>query len=376
MSRLAITYFDTVTTIPDEVFVALECSDSFYFSKAFLSVFEEEHPSLTYHYLIFKEGNNPVALGIIQAMDVALDTATEKLPLSARIGRSLQCYLNDRSVHIMVCGNVFLSGEYGLWVKQGVPQQPIYDLLSKSMKGMKTPQKASVFFLKDFNEYQLQNVVIAQNHQFQPFVVEPNMRLKVEWADFDEYKNLLKSKYRVKVNKADSKSEALEVKAFSAQDIKAHKEQLQNLYQNITEKAMFNAIDLNILSYARLLEHFRESVYFNTYWHQEKLVGFATAFLIDDRLDAHFIGMDYSLNKELAIYPRILNDYIRLGTQLKVKEVNFGRTASEIKSTVGAVPESLTCYVKHRRTLANILFKPLVRQVKMTAYKQHKPFKK
>jgi len=202
------------------------------------------------------------------------------------------------------------------------------------------------------------------------------MRLQVNWNDFEEYKNLLKSKYRVKVNRADSKSEGLQLKPFSAEDIITHREQLQNLYQNITEKAMFNAIDLNVNTYGHLQEYFRESVYFNTYWYQEKIVGFATAFHVEDRLDAHFIGMDYSLNKELAIYPRILNDYIRLGTELKVKEVNLGRTASEIKSTVGAVPESLTCYVKHRRTLANVMFKPLVRQVKMTNYKQHSPFKK
>ncbi|MDE0600124.1 MAG: hypothetical protein OSB51_13250, partial [Dokdonia donghaensis] len=93
-------------------------------------------------------------------------------------------------------------------------------------------------------------------------------------------------------------------------------------------------------------------------------------------LDAHFIGLNYEFNKTDAVYQRMLNDYIRQGLSLGVKEINLGRTASEIKSTLGAVPEQLRCYIKHRRTATNMLFKPLVRQIEMTEYKQHTPFKK
>jgi hypothetical protein len=150
---------------------------------------------------------------------------------------------------------------------------------------------------------------------------------------------------------------------------------LQQLYRNITDKATFNAVEIEIETYAGLKERFRESVFVNTYWLGDQIIGFAAAFRVGDILDAHFIGMDYTRNKEYAVYPRILNDYIRMGIDLGVKEINFGRTASEIKSTIGAVPESLTCYVRHRRTVANLLFKPLVRQIKMTDYKQHRPFK-
>ncbi len=97
---------------------------------------------------------------------------------------------------------------------------------------------------------------------------------------------------------------------------------------------------------------------------------------MNDVLEAHFIGLDYDFNKTDAIYQRMLNDYIRQGLSLGVKEINLGRTASEIKSTLGATPEQLRCYIKHRRTVANMLFKPFVRQIKMTEYKQHTPFKK
>ena len=59
----------------------------------------------------------------------------------------------------------------------------------------------------------------------------------------------------------------------------------------------------------------------------------------ETHFDAHFIGIDYSKNKEFAIYPRILNDYVRLGIETKSNQINLGRTASEIKSTLGAKPK-------------------------------------
>ena len=64
--------------------------------------------------------------------------------------------------------------------------------------------------------------------------VEPNMiiNLKPEWQNFEDYKRALKSKYRVKANKAVSRSSFLISKTFNAQDIETHKKELQELYQN------------------------------------------------------------------------------------------------------------------------------------------------
>lgn len=375
MSEYSINQFSSIDDIPDIAFDQLGCNTSFYFSKLFLWTIEETNKSIAYTYLLFIQKDIPIALAIIQCMDVTLDGASSNLPLSQKLARSVQCYLSNRKTHIMVCGNVFLSGEYGLWVKDGVDKRKVYDTLSQKLKTLKTIKKANIFFLKDFNAIQDTAVSVTEKQQFQSFAVEPNMRLSLIWKDFESYKASLKSKYRVKVNKADSSSSALIVTSLTAQEIKNKRKELQTLYDSITEKALFNAVAIEIETYALLKERFSENVIFNTYSKGEKILGFLTAFKVGDVLDAHFIGLNYEFNKTEAIYPRMLNDYVRLGLSLGMKELNLGRTASEIKSTFGATPEHLRCYVKHRRTVANMLFKPLVRQIKMTEYKQHAPFK-
>ncbi|WP_299675138.1 hypothetical protein [uncultured Dokdonia sp.] len=377
MSDLNVTYYTTIKEVPETVFTVLGCKDTLYFTKEFLQAFEEANQKIEYFYLVLSQEKDVVSLAILQRMSVAIDNAQEHLPFSERIARSLQCYISAHKVHTIVCGNVFLSGNYGVIVKEGIVQEPIYKKIAEEVKKVQTQKKASVFFFKDFIEDELSVVSEVEKHQFQPFAVEPNMRLSIrkEWTDFDQYKAALKSKYRVKVNKADKKSAPLIMRPFDVEDIEKYQEDLQQLYCNITDRALFKTIDLQIETYKLLKIRFRESVLINTYWLENRIVGFATAFKVENKIDAHFIGIDYDYNKKLSIYPRILNDYVRLGIEMNAEEVNFGRTSSEIKSTLGAVPDNLTCYVRHRRTLATLLFKPLVRQIKMKEYKQHTPLK-
>ena len=111
------------------------------------------------------------------------------------------------------------------------------------------------------------------------------------------------------------------------------------------------------------------------YKKANRLVGFLTALKNKTHLDAHFIGLDYRLNKALAIYPRILNDYIRLGIEKKVEQINLGRTASEIKTTIGAIPLELSCYIKHKNKFVNAMIRPFFKKIQIKNFKQHSPFK-
>ena len=118
-----------------------------------------------------------------------------------------------------------------------------------------------------------------------------------------------------------------------------------------------------------------EPVTNNKIFLDDKIVGFLSALKNRNHLDAHFIGLNYSLNKTYGIYPRILNDYIRLGLEKKVKIINLGRTASEIKSTIGAKPLALSCYIKHKNKFLNVLIKPFFKKIQIKSFKQHSPFK-
>ena len=112
-------------------------------------------------------------------------------------------------------------------------------------------------FIKDFETSAVEYTSVFEHFGFTNIKVEPNMliTLKSEWKTFEDYKAALKSKYRVKANKADSKSKALELRNFSRDDIELYKNELQNLYQNTIDNANFNAQVLDLNTYIKLKNH-------------------------------------------------------------------------------------------------------------------------
>ena len=69
-----------------------------------------------------------------------------------------------------------------------------------------------------------------------------------------------------------------------------------------------------------------------------------------------------------------LNIFKRLKKN-KTGKLILGRTASEIKSTIGAEAVELKCYIRHHNPLSNRIIKPFVEYLKPAAWIPRNPFK-
>ena len=370
--------FTTVDAIPKRYWDSVNCCTNIYYSPEFLRAFELANTDIEFNYIFILKDNEAVAFANTQIVTIGIKTITKNISMSNKIRRIVNNMFCNNHIKVLFCGNVFLSGEYGTFLKDGEPKVETFNAIAEGVKRLsKNTKKLSAIFIKDFEYESLPITNQLESFDYTAMEVEPNMiiSLKPEWLSFDDYKNALKSKYRVKANKADSKSKLLEAKCFDEKDIEIHKHQLQELYQNTISNADFNAQILNLDTYINLKKAFKDAFIVKGYFLENKLVGFLSAMKNDTHLDAHFIGIDYSKNKEFAIYPRILNDYVRLGIETKSNQINLGRTASEIKSTLGAEPKALTCYCKHKRYLPNQVLKPFIKNVHIKSFKQHSVFK-
>jgi len=370
--------FKTVETIPQGYWDSVNCCTNIYYSPEFLRAFEFANTDIEFNYIFILKNNKAVAFANTQIVTIGVETITQNIKMSAKIRHIVNNLFCNNQIRVMFCGNVFLSGEYGTFLKDGEPKTETFKAIAEAVKQLsKATKKLNTIFVKDFENESLSITDHLKSYDYSSMQVEPNMiiTLKPDWHSFEDYKSALKSKYRVKANKADSKSETLEAKLFTEEDIKTHLEELQELYQNTINNADFNAQILNLDTYINLKKTFKEKFIVKGYFLEGKLVGFLSAMQNDRHLDAHFIGIDYSNNNEFAIYPRILNDYVRLGIETKSDQINLGRTASEIKSTLGAEPKALTCYCKHKRYIPNQILKPFIKNVHIKSFKQHSPFK-
>jgi predicted N-acyltransferase len=380
MSQYSAKVFNTVDAIPAQDWSSLNTQNNTYFSTDFLSAFETSNPKIAFKYIVIYEKLNAVGLANIQIISLSIDAILKNIKISNTAKRIFRFFLCNYPLKIMFCGNVFLSGEHGIILSQDIDKKKAFLVISKAIKNLsslKENRPLHAVFVKDFYQESLHITDHLLDYNYMKMPVEPNMifKLNSNWKTFQDYTDDLKSKYRVKVNKADKTSSSLTAKLFNEDDFKVYKEELQQLYENTISNADFNAQVLNLNTYIKLRALYKDDFIVKAYFYEENLVGFLSALDNNNHLDAHFIGLDYELNKTNAIYPRILNDYVRLGIERQVSQINFGRTASEIKSTIGAIPENLVCYTRHRHNVINKLLKPFIGQVKIKDFKQHEPFK-
>ena len=379
MNSFVTSLYPSVDLIDPVVFKELNTDKNVYFSKSFLKAFERSNPQIEFKYITIADAEKKtIALAVVQVISLSVEGTLKNIKVASLIRKLLGLFFCNEHIKILFCGNVFLSGEHGIRCSDGVSKDEIMSQIGIALDAVAANTKPlHAIFIKDFKEESLKNTRQFLKFGYSEINVEPNMivQLDPKWKTFEDYKNILKSKYRVKANKADSSSSSLKSRLFTEHDFETYKEELQALYQNTIDNASFNAQVLNLNTYSHLRASFKDDFIVKAYFLDDKLVGFLTALVNKDALDAHFIGLDYQLNKSHAIYPRILNDYVRLGIEKQVSSIDLGRTASEIKTTIGAIPLELSCYIKHKNPFLNSLIKPFFRRIKIKEFKQHSPFK-
>jgi predicted N-acyltransferase len=370
--------YNTVEDIEPHMWEELNCTSNRYFSPNFLWAYESSNHNIDFKYIIIRSNETAIALAIIQTIELDVDVILKNIKLTKWLKKLLRFLFKRSPIRIMFCGNIFLSGEHGIFVLDLANKKEVYDQIGVDiLKLAKQMRPLHAMFVKDFVENSLEFSHELKIYGFGEMQVEPNLIISIDpsWKTFDDYKNHLKSKYRIKVNKADSTSSSLNAVMFNEDDFANHKYELQELYQNTIANANFNAQVLNLDTYIKLRSIYKEDFIVKAYFLKDKLVGFLSALANNNHLDAHFIGLDYELNKTYAIYPRILNDYVRLGIEKGASHINLGRTASEIKTTIGAEPTNITCYIRHRRPFLNRLIQPFIKNVRIKDFKRHYPFK-
>ena len=379
MNSFVTSLYPSVDLIDPVVFKELNTDKNVYFSKSFLKAFERSNPQIEFKYITIADAEKKtIALAVVQVISLSVEGTLKNIKVASLIRKLLGLFFCKEHIKTLFCGNVFLSGEHGIRCSDGVSKDEIMSQIGIALDAVAANTKPlHAIFIKDFKEESLKNTRQFLKFGYSEINVEPNMivQLDPKWKTFEDYKNILKSKYRVKANKADSSSSSLKSRLFTEHDFETYKEELQALYQNTIDNASFNAQVLNLNTYIHLRASFKDDFIVKAYFLEDKLVGFLTALVNKNTLDAHFIGLDYRLNKSHAIYPRILNDYVRLGIEKQVSSIDLGRTASEIKTTIGAIPLELSCYIKHKNPFLNSLIKPFFRRIKIKEFKQHSPFK-
>jgi hypothetical protein len=71
----------------------------------------------------------------------------------------------------------------------------------------------------------------------------------------------------------------------------------------------------------------------------------------------------------------MLYDIIKYAAEHDLRDLHFGRTAPEVKSTIGAIPHPMYGYLKHKNPLINRFMGLFTGRLKPRDYVLRSPFK-
>ncbi len=284
------------------------------------------------------------------------------------------------SMNALVCGNVFSDGENGFLWNNISEEEAINEAayIAKRIKQNKeTKKKLSMLLFKEFWPSSTTYSDELKRHSYQSFMVDVNMILKVhpKWNNMDDYLQSLKAKFRTRANSVFKKSKDLVIKSLTPEEIHHHHTRIEILFNNVLNKSDYSYGTINPNSFMNFKKELGDNFSFRGLFLDNELVGFSTAFFHRGIMEANYVGIDYSHNLDLAVYQRILYDYVEQAITSKSRELQLGRTSELIKSALGAEPVNMKLYARHKSAISNALIKPLFCFITPSEFELRKPFK-
>lgn len=382
-NTLKLSVFENVNEVNATQWDRVNADGNIYLTIDYLKALESAlNDGTAFRYLVFEhEEFGAVAIAAIQIVNFKGSSVeyTDQLCFFARMIK--EQFINPKGFKVMTCGNVFACGENGIAYTDDLPAEEIFanlnDALSQLQKKEKTTLDSSLILLKEFWPENVGTSKLFKEFKFRDFSADVNMVLKLSpsWKTMDDYLASMQAKFRTKANAAFKRSASIEGHSLSADEIRKHSKEIEKLYLAVVNKSPYTFGKLNAEAFANFKESLGDDFTLNGYFLDGKLVSFSSAFAFHGILDANYVGIDYKLNIEYALYPRMLYDFVEQAIKIGASELRLGRTAEEMKSSIGAEPVDMRLYVRHENSLSNKLIKPIINAITPSAFELRKPFK-
>jgi hypothetical protein len=314
---------------------------------------------MTCHFIGVLRGNELVAIALSQFLDLnSIDCYGNKNQVRHL---SLKNYLFKKySSRILVMGNNMLSGQnaYAVSATASIPQVlQALSLAADELNAIFNKKGIDIHLtsFKDFQATEIDNFGMPAFKDDLRFSVQPNMVLALShaWKSEQDYVNAMSKKYRSQFKRSRTKAKGIEKKELGLEEIRAQEDKLEELYLHVASNAPFNTFYLPKQHFSVLKEKLLADFMLVGYFMDGQLIGFKTMIRNGEVLDTYFLGYDDSIQKEKMLYLNMLYDMTSHAIQNGFSKIIFGRTALEIKSSIGARPEEMVGLMKHSSKLIN-----------------------
>lgn len=364
---------------------------SVFMSREYFSALESNGPSnIEYRYVSVFKGSSFRFLYYFQVIRLSFSDISSRVNepaykrvlsgISALLGTYWAFFPGKKPNYLLVCGNMCVSGDYGYRSSPGYESDAAFFLpeaFHRVQRELETEGKVVAEVFKDIPA-RLDNVkgLLGQRRFFR-LNMDPLMKMELpsSWKSIEDYVAALSSKYRQRFQQAMKKTAGMSWRSLSAAEMRQRSEELGVLYAAVQSKAPLQLADNSFQYLIALKQFLGAGVSFEVLEFEGRILAFVTGVSDGANYEAHHIGIDYHFNKSHALYLNILYRYIRLAIEAGASTLCFGRTAIEMKTTVGAVPVDYHAYIHFSNGFFNGFLKWMVPDNPNSDWIPRSPFK-
>lgn len=213
---------------------------------------------------------------------------------------------------------------------------------------------------------------------YRPLETEPNLVLEINpaWRQYDDYLSALDAKYRRNAKDQVKKLAAAGCTMEPLADLAPHGGRLHELYLAVQGNAAVRLVTLRPGFFTALAQAAPDDFRCTVARRGDEILGFITSLRDGDTAIGYFIGFDRAAAADgLPLYLRLLHATISDAIAWGCKRLSLGRTALEPKAALGAKPEPMSVWLRHRVPALNWMLRGLLGAVPHAEAPERSPFK-
>lgn len=381
---------DRVDFLNGAAWDAVTARGSQFLQRKVLRVIEAHGPdNLVPRYALIFRGQQPVAAVAAQLVTVTNKHLLKEESGGGKNGNSLQRVLtpaaklatSQLNEPLLVAGNLMSWGFHGIAFAAGEDPAALWPGVAEALYRIRRAERllgqTNLVLVKDLTTRE-QGLEALRRFSYRPMETEPNMVLALNpaWRTYDDYLAALDTKYRRNARELGKKLTAAGCVVESLPDLTPHAARVHELYLEIQRNASVRLITLAESYLPQLALALADDFRCTVIRRGEEIVGFVTTIRDGETAIAYYIGFDRTAAAEgLPIYLRLLHATIADAIAWGCKSLSLGRTALEPKAGLGAKPEPMFVWMRHRVPTMNWIMRGLLGAVSHEEAPERNPFK-
>ncbi|WP_459926594.1 8-amino-7-oxononanoate synthase [Flavobacterium covae] len=357
--------------------------DNAFLQTSYLSVLGESSPvNMQCFYIAIYENNKHIGVVLAQYIQ------SQQLSSFGDRDKCFRIYtrnflLRHFASNVLFIGNNMITGQNGYAFNKEMNFSCISQILQECKNHVilhlkKQNINIHIIVFKDFYEGSSNELKKYFFKDFFEFNIQPNMifELNPEWKTEEDYMAALSKKYRDQYKRSHKKFSGITTRELSLEEIKIYEERIYELYHHVAKNAPFNTFFLSKHHFYTFKKQCGNGFKLTGYFLNDDLIGFHTLLLNGELLETYFLGYDEYIQKEKMLYLNMLYNMTEFGIKNQFKKIIFGRTALEIKSSIGAKPVVMSGFIYHRNAIINrFINKIFARLEPQISWQERHPFK-